>query len=168
MAFAPSDYSGSVISPGEALVVDRGFNGPDDIWRFSPDLAEGEFRLHADNGTLIDPFDITIGRSEIYVADTGGIYRVDTGGALVKLITSEPLAGPIGIATDPITQELLVLTGGGARLVRINPATGNVGEVLSQVSMINGNSWAGIDITQDGSRIIVTGEGPDAIYVYSR
>ncbi|MHC4245940.1 MAG: hypothetical protein ACYSUU_03975, partial [Planctomycetota bacterium] len=33
MAIAPDGYTGSVVSPGEGLIMDHGFNGPDEIWR---------------------------------------------------------------------------------------------------------------------------------------
>ena len=52
MAIAPSDYAGEVVEPGQALVVDRGNSGLDEIWAWSPAVAQGEWAVHADGGTF--------------------------------------------------------------------------------------------------------------------
>lgn len=175
MAIAPNNYTGSVLLPGEALVVDRGFNGPDEIWRFSPDTAEGETLVHADNSTLINAVDITIGRNDVYVVDTGEegagntpgrIYRVEVGGALTLVVTSEAILDPLGIATDPTTGDLFVLDAVGDRLVRVNPQTGVVSTVFTGFA-IPGDGWAGVDVKPDGTQIFIT-DGADAIFTFSR
>ena len=172
MAIAPNDYTGTVINPGGALVVDRGFNGVDDIWGFSPDTAEGEFPVHRDNGTLVDPLDITIGRDEIYLVDGGGtgnpgkIYRLDVGGVLKELVTSEELNEPFAIATDPTNQDLLVLDTDSKRIVRIDPATGEISNLFVNFNTVS--SWAGLDVSPDGNKLIVTDDGDDVIYIFEK
>ena len=175
MAVAPHDYTGSVISPGEALVVDRGFNGPDEIWRFSPDTPQGESLIHADDDTLIDAVDITIGIDDVYLVDTGNesgangpgrIYRLGADGSLTLLATSEPITDPVGIAIDPLTQDLFVLDAFDDRLVRVNPSSGVVTTMFTDFS-ISGAGWAGVDVTPDGGQIFITDE-VDVIYTFSR
>ncbi|MFZ2420900.1 MAG: hypothetical protein WA029_07090, partial [Anaerolineae bacterium] len=48
MAIAPAGYTGPIVSPGQALVVDRGNAGSDEIWRWSPATAEGEVQIYTD------------------------------------------------------------------------------------------------------------------------
>jgi RHS repeat-associated protein len=179
MAIAPSDYTGPVLSPGQALVVDRGFNGPDEVWLFSPDQPDGFFTkklVHADDGTLINAVDITITPTGIYLVDTGEenggptpgtIYRLEAGGRLVALTTSEPLPDPVGITYDPLTGDLLVLDNVDGRLVRVNPDTGVVRPMLTGFTIAQ-DGWTGVDISADGSQIVVT-DGPQGkLYVFTR
>ena len=116
LAIAPPGSTNGIVAPGEALMVDRGSSGLDEIWRWSPATAEGEAAVHVDDGTLIDAVDVAIGPSGVWVVDTGGaadgaIYEVQAGGALAPRSTSEPLAEPSGIAWDPLNDGLLVLDG---------------------------------------------------------
>jgi DNA-binding beta-propeller fold protein YncE len=175
MAFAPALYSGSVISPGDGLVMDRGFNGLDDVWRFSPDVAEGETAVHSDDGTLVDSVDIAIGLNDIYLVDDkdaedGAIYRLDTGGALTEIPTTIPLPAPEGITIDPLTGNLLVLDIVNQKVYDINLVTGVVVDMLPGFvfNFPSGSSWAGIDISPDGQQLIISDKGPDLIYVFTR
>jgi len=172
MAVAPNAYTGSVIFPGEALSMDRGFNGPDEIWRFSPDIPEGEIRIHADNGTLVDAVDITIGLTDIYLVDRAGnnpgrIYRLNASGSLTLTSTSESILDPVGIATDPLSGDLFVLDAGDDRLVRVNPGSGAVSNMFIDLT-IPGDGWAGVDVTPDGTQIFITDDGADAIFTFSQ
>ncbi len=177
MAIAPSDYTGSVLNAGEALVVDQGFGSTiEEVYRWSPDMPQGETTLHADDGTLIFPLDVTIGRDRIYVVDTGGtaapaaIYEIGSGGALTPITTALPLDELEGITVDPITGDLLVVesgrNGGGARVVRVDPNTEKVSEVITGFEMFGG-ALCGIDITPDGRRLIVTDTGADKVYTFT-
>jgi hypothetical protein len=171
MAIAPADHVGDVLAPGQALVVDRGNSGPDEIWIWSPDTAEGEVLLHADVGILVDAVDVAIDAAEIHVADSGlaadgVVWRVGPGGALTALVTSEPIADPAGIAVDPWNGDLLVLDHGADRLVRVDRATGQLDEVIVGFAMTIG--WAGVDITADGRRMLVTDLTSDRIYEFGR
>lgn len=175
MALAPVDYSGDVLLPGEALVVDRGSNGLDEIWRWSLELPEGETVVHTDDGTLVNAVDVAISDQTVYVVDpagstTGVIYEVAADGTLTPLVTSEPLEEPSGITVDPISGDLLVLdsgvAGGGARVVRVDPINGVVSDMFVGFDMsIDTVTWGGIDVTPDGSRIIVTDGSAGRVYV---
>jgi hypothetical protein len=195
MAIAPSNYTGNVVQPGEALVVDRGWNGGeegcDEVWGWSPDYAQGEWLVHGDDeygfppSPLVNAMDIAIGTSDVYLVDMGDegggpipgiIYRLDgpTGGLTPVDTSPETLVDPLAIAIDPLTQDLLVFDSGGgvydARLVRVRvsgePPTGVVSVVLTGYSP--SYSWVGIDTTPDGSQIFVTDRGGNAIYTFTR
>ncbi|MBN2070157.1 MAG: hypothetical protein JW814_01770 [Candidatus Krumholzibacteriota bacterium] len=171
LAIAPMNYSGDVLSPGEALVVDGGYGGPDEIWLWSPASSEGEVLLHADDETLVDAVDIAIGDSTVHLVDTGEtapgvVYLVTSGGVLTPLSTSQPLADPCGITYDPENGDLLVLDQGDDRVVRIDPLTGDASIVFTGITADFG--WAGIDITSDGRQMAVSAYDDDAIYLFAR
>ena len=171
MAVAPLGYTGDVLSPGEALVVDAGYGGPDEVWLWSPAVADDEVLLHADDGTLIDPVDITIGPAAVHLVDTGetapgAIYEVGAGGALTLLTTSEPLADPSGVACDPISGDLMVLDEGDDRVVSVDPASGTVNVIATGIAAYRG--WGGVDVSDDGRRLLVSAYDDDMIYVFAR
>jgi hypothetical protein len=175
LAIAPDDYTGSVVtSTHRALVIDHdsGPGGADQIVRWRLDQAEGEQMVHGDDGTLDDGVDIAIGREHVYLVDVGAdrIYRLNAGGTLtqVDILPPHVLTCAIGIAIDPTTQDLLVLDCPG-RVVRVSvsgdPADGTLSEVITGLS--GSFTWAGIDVTPDGSQIIVTDYGANAVYVFT-
>ena len=87
------------------------------------------------------------------------------------MFVAEQLPDPVGIAIDPLTGDLLVLDGVEDRIVRIDPDTGELTTILSGFLFSQGvphAGWTGIDITPDGSRIIVTDSGAGEIYTYVR
>ncbi|MHC4695976.1 MAG: NHL repeat-containing protein [Planctomycetota bacterium] len=171
MAVAPANYVGSVVAAGEALVIDRGNSGPDEVWAWSPDTAEGEWVIHADNGTLVDATDITIGVSDVYLVDHGSsvIYTLADDGTLTPLATSQPIGSPVGITVDPASDDLYVLDAGtGDRVVRVDPGTGTVTDVFTGFGDLSLVSWAGIDASPEGRRIIVTDTAQDAVFVFAR
>jgi hypothetical protein len=173
MAIAPATYAGSVLSPGEALVTDRGHNGLDEIWRWSPDIAEGETAAHADDGTLVDALDVAIDDTTVWIVDgglgaDGAIYQLAADGTLTPLPTTSVLADPVGIAIDPLTGDLLVYEGGGLRVVRIDPASGAVSDVITGFLTSGGAAWAAVDIAPDGLQLIVTDRTAGKVYVFGR
>lgn len=174
MAIAPAGYSGPILAAGEALLVDRGYSGgADAIWKWSPAIAEGETLIYSDasnGGTLSDPVDVAIGPSAIYLVDTkataaGAIFRLDAGPTLTQITTSEPIADPYGITIDPLTGDLWVLDASPDRLLRVNPTTGAVSEMITGFT---GVSWAGVDATPDGNHIFVSDYSGGTIYTFSR
>lgn len=169
MAIAPKNYQGPVITGGDALVVDRGYQGAKEIWKFSPTMQEGESVVHRHNGSLNDPVDIAIGNAAIYLIDRGSsrlrIHSVGEGGSLKAIETSEPIGSPVGIAIDSATGELLVLDAAERRVVKVQPSTGKVSDV---VQAMFGVEWAGVDVSTDGSRMFVTDTTAGAIYSFTR
>jgi hypothetical protein len=158
LAIAPPGHSSGVVQPGFALEVDRGNNGPDMVWSWSPATAEGEQLVLADEGTLIDGFDIAISDTDVWVADArgagaGALFRLQPTGSPVQLTTSIALPHPVGVAVDPATGLLFVVDADLDSVLSVNPNTGATAVV---VSGLPNPSWAGIDFVADGSRFAVS------------
>ncbi|MCA9283703.1 MAG: hypothetical protein KDA22_00705 [Phycisphaerales bacterium] len=169
MATAPADYTGPLLVPGEAVVVDRGNSGLDEIWRWSTAVPEGETVLHADNGTLGDATDVAISQSTIFIIDRaapGRIWTVNKDATLTQLVTSSPLSNPGGLTIDPLTGDLLIVDGTDERVVRVNPVDGTLTDVITGIG--DGVGYASIDITADGQLLVVTSMDDDLIHVFSR
>jgi len=160
MAIAPMDHTSGVVAPGEIVVVDRGSNGPDEVWAFSSVTPEGERAIHPDNGTLVDGVDVAISRTAVYVADQGRnrIYRVLPDRTL-EPIAMPPLR-PSSIAVDPRTQELLVVDLNTGSIVRVDPDTGDGTTIFTGLS-VNTDNFGGLDVTEteDGLRLVITERG---------
>lgn len=114
MRIAPPSSTGALLSRGQAVVVDRGFGGPDEIWAWSSTIAEWQALIVPDtNNPMVDPVDLCFVGSEIFVADigegaAGRIWRVSGAGAITELTTTEALLDLLGIQLDPRTGELLL------------------------------------------------------------
>ncbi len=172
MAFPPSSYSGGLVAADEALVIDAGLNATTEgVWRFSAMAPEDEEQINLQPNILVEPFDITIGSSQTYIADTNGssngfLFELQDDGSLLVVPTQATIADPVGIATDPLTDELLVLDGGvSGRVRRVAPVSGAVTTV---VSGIPGPARAGIDVSRDGTRMVVSSRGVGRVYFFVR
>jgi hypothetical protein len=158
IAIAPDNYTGAVLSPGQALVVDRGYNGLDEVWRFSTSSAQGAVRVHADNGVLVDAVDVAINSTTVLIADRGSeavdghLYILDSGGGLTELATSIAFPSPEGIAVDPRTDEFVVADSVLSAIYRLD-GSGNASKIIDNVEIFG---WAGIDFNDDGSQLAVT------------
>lgn len=174
MAIAPLTYGGSVIAPGDAVVVDWGNSGPDDVWAWSPSTAEGEVVVHDDDGTLVEAMDVVISDTNVWVIDhVGNIYDLAADGTLTALTTSEPITSPMGITIDVETGDLIVMdyNGGAGRIVRVDPVTGSVSDVVTGLVLdISGltQNWASVHVSQDGRHLTLCEHTEDKIWVLSR
>ncbi len=171
MAFAPAGYTGDVLAPEEALVVDRGNSGPDEVWRWSPLIPEGEVLVHADSGILVDALDIAVDETAVYLVDGGGaadgiIYELAADGTLSPFATSEPIGDPAGIVFDPAGGDLLVIDQTSGRVVRVNRSTGVVNDVVTGLAA--GTAWAGVDMSSDARQLVVTESGANQIHILAR
>lgn len=100
MAIAPLDYTGNVVDPGAALVVDEGNGGPAEVWAWTPFAIDcsvsgitgcrNEYAAHSDDGSLLAPTDITIGRDGVYLVDWGQIFELLDDGTVLAIPTLEP------------------------------------------------------------------------------
>jgi DNA-binding beta-propeller fold protein YncE len=171
MAIVPENFNGRGLIPGQVLVADRGYSGQDEIWVFSADSAQNEWPLHTDNGTLINPLDVAITDSIVYVVDEGEekggrIFEVDSGGVLTRLILNDTLMSPTGLTYDPVSGDLYVLDYLGS-VLGVNPLNGNVTEIMSGFKSSKWN-WCGIDISPDGEYLIITENVAGHIYILQR
>jgi hypothetical protein len=171
MAFAPANYAGAVLAPGEALVVDRGNAGPDEVWRWSPFAPEGEILVHPDDGTLVDAVDIAIDSSTVLLVDANGtgdgiIYELGADSSLTPFVTTTPIADPSGIVFDPMNGDLLVRDPPTGSVVRIDRTSGDVTDVVTGLS--TGFAWAGVDISEDGRQLLITDYGANQIHLLGR
>lgn len=166
-AIAGPDYLGDVVSPGQGIVVDRGYAGPKELWRFSVSAVEGEVRLRGDDGTLHDPVDVAIGREHVYVADqaAGAIYELTADGSLH--LVGSPVPTPVGLAVDPSTGDLFVLDMTFDEVVRFDTDTGEVVRLFGGLD-IGVSEWTGIDVSAAGDRVVVTDSGRNEIHVFER
>ncbi|MCB9888959.1 MAG: SUMF1/EgtB/PvdO family nonheme iron enzyme [Planctomycetes bacterium] len=173
MAIVPWDYAGPVVLPGEALVADRGVNGPKEIWRWRPSTPEGESRVFANSPNLVnDPIDVAIGRDAIYFVDWAGgsapgRVRKLTGVDNAPLVdTQAPLPAVGGVVVDPRDGRLLLRA--NDHVLRLDPATGAWSKVVSWTASNNPLAPCGIDISPDGTRMVVTDLGANTVFVFDR
>jgi hypothetical protein len=188
LAIVPNTFNGgagSLVHPGDAMSVDRGSGGFEQVWLWSPDVSdvdnEGSIKqvLHADSdladgvgSPLVDPSDIAVTDTTIYVADMGAnkLYTLDpTSGALAELVTSRTIGSPSALAVDPVTGDLIVLSDADstpAVLLRVDVTTGEV-SVLAD-TLLDAPGWANLAFSPDGSRLYVGEQGGDAIYELTR
>jgi hypothetical protein len=188
LVIVPSGFDGgegSLVHPGDGLSVDRGSGGYEQVWLWSPDAAEGEFALVSDTdladgagNVLIDPSDVAVSNSAIYVADMGGskIYAVDPAtGALSELVTSQSVGSPVALAIDPLNGNLVVLSATSlgataAKVVSIDVDTGEV-SLLADTLFQGGADkfgWGNLAFSPDGSRLYVGEQTTGTIYELAR
>ncbi|MCA9262200.1 MAG: hypothetical protein KDA60_00065, partial [Planctomycetales bacterium] len=187
MDVATADRNAGFLPTGAIVAASFGksqnFGNRDNIYLFPAPGGYGgsqqrvlDASLHFDDGTLILAVDITITPDAIYVVDTGGgslpgvIYQVLQDGTLVPVATDEILLDPVAISYDPVTDNLLVLDDATGRLLEIDPDIGSVTTLVSGFSphASRAANWAGLDITPEGTRIIITEPETDSIFVLAR
>ncbi len=129
MTFAPTGFIGSNVSEGDILVTDRGYLGPDEVWAFSPETAEGERLVRTHSG---DPnfFDLAgVSASIVMLADANDpdhIYEMSPEGALSPISLSLAVNSPYSIVYDS-WEDCLYLSGNGPPAIyRVDPSTGAV------------------------------------------
>ncbi|MBK8097701.1 MAG: hypothetical protein IPK26_11375 [Planctomycetes bacterium] len=169
MAIAPSDYSGSVLGPGQALVCDHGTNGPKEIWQWTPSVAQNERLVVPNNGALANPMDVAISTGSVWVVDglppPGRVFEVLPGGAL-RLLNSSPSLPLVGaIAIDPQNQHLLLR--GHNTVHRLDPLTG-ANTLVLDVPGNQGGAGDGIDVSADGRRMALAFTNRHEVLIFER
>ncbi|MEQ8273947.1 MAG: hypothetical protein RMA76_06825 [Deltaproteobacteria bacterium] len=170
MAIAPPFYTGGLVTPGTAVVVDRGFNGADQVWAWSATVAQVQQLLVPDLASFVDPVDVVFDTTNLYIIDTGEggagrIFSVDGTGTFGQLVVTPALVDPVGAVLDPVTFELLVLDAGTDTLVAVDTMSGAVRTLVESLA-VGGAQWAGVDVRADGSEILVTSGAQ--VYTFSR
>jgi formylglycine-generating enzyme required for sulfatase activity len=169
MAIAPANYSGTVVSPGHALVADQGFQGPNEIWRWHPDSPEGETVVVPNATNLTAPCDIAITGDAVYFVDAvtapGRVYELLPSGQ-TRLIPYFGLPSVAGVAVDPRNGDLMLRSDDG--VTRFDPRSLTSRRVLDLASTGDSGAPAGIDLSPDGRLMILSYTGRDMVYVFER
>jgi hypothetical protein len=134
MCFAPPGFNGPNVSGGDILISDRGNNGPDEVWAFSPDISENERLVMPDPGD-VDHFDLTAGPYDtVYVCDGlngNSLFKLDAFGNLTSFPLSMSIATPGSIVYDDVDSCLYVAGIGNDRVYRVNSLTGATALIAS-------------------------------------
>lgn len=135
MCFAPPGFDGPNVDPGDVLVVDAGFSGPDEVWSFKTTAAENELLVQSDLAGNPDFRDLAAGPAGVvYTAtttDANNLYVLSPTGTLSTIALSTPLTGMFSLAYDPVDARVYVVENGGHTLRRVNPANGAVELIAS-------------------------------------
>lgn len=170
IAAVPPDYSGTLLLPGDMVSTDRGFNGPNMIYTWSPSTAENEILVRDDNGSLVDPFDIAVKGETIVIADFDeGIKLLNDDGSVSPLATTGvSFLEAQGVVFDTRSDDLLVLDTALEGVYRVNMTSGQVTLMFSQLGS-SITSWGGINIYDDGTtqRIVVSVTEASRVLVFS-
>ncbi len=177
MAIVPDTYVGGLVTPGSALVTDRGSGGFEELWVWSLDGEGGEYRLVSDSNAtdgvgnvFVDLLDVAVSDTQIFVADGGAgkIFEVTAVDTLSELLLSETIAAPRSIVFDPTSGDLLALCADetSGSVLRIDPATGDVSVVIDGLGGSTFLNWSTLDISADGDTLWVTDYANDRIYEF--
>lgn len=170
IASVPSDYSGTLLSAGDMVSTDRGFNGPRMVYTWSPATSENETLVHDDDSSLLNPFDIAVKGQTIAIADReGGIKLLNDDGSVSTLATVGISFDEVqGLVFDTRSDDLLVLDTALDSIYRIDIVTGEAAPMFSQLGS-SGFNWGGINIIDDGSlqRIVVSVTQANRVLVFS-
>ncbi|MFG0247000.1 MAG: GC-type dockerin domain-anchored protein [Phycisphaerales bacterium JB052] len=166
----PNDYTGTLLTPGMMVSTDRGFNGTDAVWSWSPTISQNEFFVRDDNGTLEDPVDIAVKGSTIVIADSNESLKLLNDDATVTPLatTGATFENPQGVVFDTRSDDLLVLDVALDAIYRVDLSTGQATPMFEQLGLAVTN-WGGININDDGTtqRIVVSATDADRVYVFS-
>lgn len=170
LALLPDDYAGGVAPAGWGLVVDGGWDNYNGVFAWSLDTSRTHTTIVENSPLLVHPVDITADAKRVFLVDEGrpgteAVVEVLPGGALAPLTTSEPLTLPRGITSDPRTGDLVVGDVTDQRIVTIDPATGAVANLVTEIPL-GGRSV--VDMSPDGSLLVAAGGDANAIYVLGR
>ena len=130
MTFAPPGFNGPNVTEGDIIVTDRGYSGPDEIWAFSPEVAEGETHVLPDPGNT-EFFDIaSTPDGTVYVCDElepDSLFVLHPEGTLSAFALSAPVSGGIvSIVYDEEGEKLYVADRDDKAIWRVDPLTGDV------------------------------------------
>lgn len=146
MAVAPPGFSGSNISPGDVIVVDCGYSGPDQIWSFPPAAAASERLLAPDPGN-VDWFDVAASQDgRVWVSDAlagASLTRLFADGTTSPLTLDATLGDPVGLAWDGREGVLYVASLAPPALYRVDqsPAGPGWSRTASRVRPTRVSRW---------------------------
>jgi hypothetical protein len=166
LCIAPVSFDGPNVDPGDFLVTDCGYSGPDEVWAFTALAPENERLVMPDPGDR-DFRDIAGGRPGIvYLAgtiDPNTVTLLSADGSTTTLPLDTPLAGMVGIVYDNLADRIYVLAQTDRTLRRIHPGTGHVDLVASGFV---GIPYCGIEIDTVGRKLWVVDAGANRVYEF--
>jgi len=215
--FGPDSLGDPFVEPGDAICVDRGNGGFEEVYVWDPinnpdaplvgaeqdgealvpnfdeilvidgqeEDGDGE---SSDPDTNNNPFDntadVVITTDAIYIADEGkdiigGIWRVVGIDTVERIALSEDI-NPIALELDPASGDLLAidrsLAAGETRVVRIDPDSGSVSDVVTNLGGFPGDGgnagWGSLTVSADGDTLWGSlnnpGATPASVVAYSR
>jgi hypothetical protein len=166
LCIAPEGFDGTNVDPGDILVTDYGYSGPDEVWAFSTVAAENEKQVMPDPGNT-DYYDIAAGPpGAVYLADSlnpNALSLLSPEGGLTSLPLGTPLTNIFSIVYDHHADWIYVTEYGGMTVRRIRPATGAVEQVASGFA---GFQPCGLEIDSDNHRLWVVDGVAGRIYEF--
>jgi hypothetical protein len=164
MTIAPPGFDGPNVNPGDILVSDRGNLNADEIWSFSPSVAEGELLVMPDPGD-VDHFDLCAAEYDtVYVADAldgDHIYVLRDDGTLGGFALVPPLNSPYSIVYDSLMNVLFVADASTESIHRVNPHTGSWTRVADGFKQFDPCC---LEIDVPGRRLYVADAGYSRVY----
>lgn len=166
LCFAPAGFFGANVAPGDLIVTDRGYSGPDEVWTCSPTFAEGERQLAADPGE-VDWFDVAASADgRVYLADalaSGALWRLTADGVATTMPLAEPVTGINGLACDDVAGHLYFVEWATNTLRRTGLDGGAVETVAGGFSALTPCS---VEVDVAGRRLWVTDAGAGRVYEF--
>jgi hypothetical protein len=162
-AVAPPGFDGAAVDPGEILVTDFGSGGADEIWVFSPDVAEGEAFLASTTGMNV--YDLASGTNGMVYGcdalDGDNLRVIAADGTVTDLALSQDIGSPSSLVFDPDSGDLFVATQRptGDAVYRVDPSTGTVALFADGFVDLD---WCSLELAD--SRLWVTDVGFGRIY----
>lgn len=170
MTYVPDDYTGTLLASGSMVSTDRGYNGPNLIWAWSPSTPEGETLVVTDDAGLIDTCDIAVSGELVVVADSGGGLRtINDDASISDLAAVGATLGDVqGVVADTRSDDLFVLDVDTDAVYRVDPGTGSATMMFSAFGL-SGTNWGGLNLYDDGTtqRLAVSSSGANRITVFS-
>jgi len=166
MTFAPPGFNGPAVSEGDILVSDRGYNGPDQIWAFSPNTSEGEQLVMPDPGN-VEQFDLAAGQhGTVYVCDAldaNNLYKLDPDGTLTSFALSVPVSNILSIVCDSVENVIYIASNASKAVYRVDPLTGEVTLIADGFSDFHPCS---LEIDTTNGRLWVADYGYSRVYQF--
>lgn len=167
----PDYYEGSLAQQGDGFITDRGFNGTESVFSFSPDTAQGEVLLYnfSRGDGLFDIFatdqDIILVERELGLSklvENNGVY------SSVQLTTSEPIENIEAAVWDNQRKVAYLAlsdftTPRVARVVAWDPDTGLITTVISDLEELR---WGSLAIDPTFSRLYVGDYSQNLLLTY--
>ncbi len=165
MCVAPPGFDGPQVDPGDILVTDWGYSGPDEVWAFSPLVAEGERQVMIDPGN-VDFQDIAAGDGIAYMADAADgskLTRLSAAGTITTLALGTALGSLVSVAADTAAHRVFVADATAKAVYAIDTRTGAVDLAMSGFL---GLQMCALAIEQSSRLLWVADTGANRVYQF--